>query len=385
MTPRARTPDLFLADELEGREAGADDREALLRSLERSEMRFRLAALATNDAVWDLDARSGWLSVHSFFGHPRETVTRLEDWLALIHPDDRERVNATFRELLEGNAEHWEDEYRFQASDGPWLDIVDRGYVLRDAEGHPERLVGAMQDVTARRRQQEFERQLIGIVSHDLKEPLNTITLAAAALARAGDVGEASQKNVTRVQTAADRATRMIRDLLDFTRARLGAGVVLARRTLDLAPVLGALIAECRLAHPGRAITFTATGDAQGDFDADRLAQVLTNLLENALKYGAPDAPVNVELRGESEVTLTVRNVGPPIPPERLAAMFEPLQRGPTGFDPGTRSIGLGLYIVKHLVEAHGGRVDVRSADVTAFTVHLPRSAEPAATSAPPT
>lgn len=365
-----------------------NDRESLLRSLERSETRYRLAALATNEAIWDWDVRSGRLTVHSLFGHPRDAATDMESWLDLVHPEDRERVRASLSEALDTRPQPWQQEYRFRAADGGWLDVVDRGYVVHDTCGQAERMVGAMQDVTARRRQQEFERQLIGIVSHDLKEPLHTIALAAAMLERSGDVGEPAKRNVARIQAAVDRATRMVRDLLDFTRARLGAGVTLERRHVDLAPVFDALVTEARLGHPGRAIGFDVSGDARGEFDADRLAQVLTNLLDNALKYSPPGSPVHVAVGGaEDEVTLTVQNAGPPISPERLPLMFKPLQRCPTSFDDASRSVGLGLYIVKHLVEAHGGRVEVRSAEVTEFIVRLPRSAQPSpppATAMPP-
>ena len=117
-------------------------------------------------------------------------------------------------------------------------------------------------------------------------------------------------------------------------------------------------------------------GDGQGAWDSDRMAQVLSNILGNALKYSPEDTPVRVESRGEPDsVVVHVRNGGDPIPPEMLPRIFEPLQRGTT-VGRSERSIGLGLYIVRQLVLAHGGTVDARSSaeEGTVFTVRLPRA-----------
>jgi PAS domain S-box-containing protein len=354
------------------------ERESLLQSLERSEERYRLAALATEDVIYDWDLRTERVCVQTMFGQPRAYVNHLQSWADLIHPDDREPMIAGLRALVEKGERRWHAEYRFAKGDGSWLTVVDRGYLAFDADGRPTRLVGAMRDVTARRQQQEFERQLIGIVSHDLRSPLNTITLAAGMLVQSAGLGERSMNNTLRIQRAADRATRMIRDLLDFTRARLGTGIPIERRPVDLGARFRDLIDELRVSHPNRRIDVHVSGELTGLFDADRLAQVLTNLIENGLKYGAPGSPVRVTLQGAAnDLSLVVHNDGPPIAPEVLPHIFEPLKRGDAVFDSAHRSVGLGLYIVKHLVEAHGGRVEVcsSSGEGTAFRVQLPRSA----------
>ncbi len=360
------------------------ERESLLRSLEQSEERYRLAALAADDAIYDWDIRGDRVAVQRLFSHPQDSILRAESWSELIHPDDRERVVAGLTAALERGDHHWQDEYRFVDADGRWLIVTDRGYIVYADSGEPIRMVGAMQDVTARRRQQEFERQLIGIVSHDLKNPLNTILLAAGMVARSEEIGERAVRNTVRIQGAAQRASRMIRDLLDFTRARLSGGIPIERRSADLGSLFRELIEDIRVGHPGRSVLFEASGDLTGDFDPDRLAQVLTNLTENAIKYSPDSSPVRVVLEGSGEgVLLRVHNDGPPIPSELVPKIFEPLSRGESAFDPDGRSVGLGLYIVKHLVTAHGGAVDVRStqADGTEFVVRLPRCVEPLAPS----
>jgi signal transduction histidine kinase len=245
------------------------------------------------------------------------------------------------------------------------------------------RFIGIFQDISEQKRQEalvrtqtEFEEQLIGIVSHDLRNPLNAITLSVEALLRTGDLDERQAKGISRIQASAERAIRMIRDLLDFTRARLGGGLPVRRAPGDLHLLTQQAVEEVRLAHPGRDVRFTSSGPGQGEWDADRLLQVITNLVNNALAYSPLDTPVQVETRGEPDaVLLHVHNAGPPIPPELMPRLFEPMTRGANQVSAASRSIGLGLYIVNNIVRAHGGRIDVRSSEGegTAFTVRLPR------------
>jgi signal transduction histidine kinase len=137
------------------------------------------------------------------------------------------------------------------------------------------------------------------------------------------------------------------------------------------------VVEEVRLAHPDREVRVVSSGDGTGEWDGDRLAQVITNLVNNALAYSPPGTPVRVETRGvDGSVLLGVHNAGRPIPPELLPHLFEPMTRGRSG-DSGSRSIGLGLFIVANIVHAHGGTIEVRSeeGEGTTFTVKLPRRA----------
>lgn len=354
------------------------ERESLLRSLAESEERYRLVALASEDAIYDWNLETDRVCYQWMFGHAAAAVASGISWATLIHPEDRDAVLASLHDALEGSSRYWRAEYRFRSGSGDWLVINDRGYVVTNDAGRPVRLVGAMQDITLRRRQQEFERQLIGIVSHDLRNPLSAILLASELMLRSSDEDSLALKNATRVKNAGERAMRLVHDLLDFTRARLGGGIALERRELDLGVSMPAVVDDIRIAHSNRPIVFESRGDCTGAFDGDRLAQVVTNLVENALKYSPEDSAVRVTLDGGADgVALAVHNDGPPIPSELLPRIFEPLQRGDTTFDPASRSVGLGLYIVKKLVEAHGGSVQVVSSAPkgTTFTVRLPRGA----------
>jgi signal transduction histidine kinase len=227
------------------------------------------------------------------------------------------------------------------------------------------------------RQRADFERQLIGIVSHDLRNPLQAIQLSAATLLRRPGVDDRQAAVIHRISGTAERMTRMIRDLLDFTRARMGGGLALVRRPLDLHALARQVVDEVQLAHPGRAVQVQREGDAQGDWDEDRLAQLLGNLLNNALAYSPPGSPVRVSTRGlDGEVLLEVHNRGEPIAPEQLPRLFRPFERGEHQVTSAGRSIGLGLFIVDGIVRAHGGRIEVRStaSEGTTFTVRLPRA-----------
>ncbi|HVG58267.1 MAG TPA: ATP-binding protein [Hyalangium sp.] len=227
------------------------------------------------------------------------------------------------------------------------------------------------------RQRAEFEQQLLGIVSHDLRNPLNAIVLGAATLLKREGLDEKSTQSVRRILRSADRATRMIRDLLDFTQVRLGGGIPVEVKPLDLHAHAEHVLEELEHSHAEHRLMLTQEGDTRGEWDPDRIAQVITNLVGNALKYSPPGTPVGVRTRGEGDTVLfEVHNQGAPIAAELLPALFKPLSRGAGKVDMETRSIGLGLYIVESIVRAHGGSIEVRSTqeEGTRFTVRLPRS-----------
>jgi PAS domain S-box-containing protein len=224
------------------------------------------------------------------------------------------------------------------------------------------------------RRRSEFEQQLIGIVSHDLRNPVAAIQLSAVLLQRMG-LDEKQAKIVSRITSSTERASRMISDLLDFTQARLGEGLPVHRAHVDLHQVTEAVVDELRVSAPEQRIVVKHSGDATGEFDGERIAQVVGNLIGNAVKFSPENAAITLEVRGEADaVVLSVHNRGEPISAELFPHLFTPLHRG-KDTEKGGRSIGLGLYIVDQIVKSHGGDVQVTSTreDGTCFTLRLPR------------
>jgi signal transduction histidine kinase len=225
-----------------------------------------------------------------------------------------------------------------------------------------------------------FERNLMGIVSHDLRNPLAAISISAGLLLREGGLSERQERLIAGMATSAERANRMVRDLLDFTRSRVG-DMPVERSAADLREVAQRVLAELRITHPEREVALHCEGDCSGEWDADRVSQVLVNLLSNAVRYSPQKAAISVWVRcDDTRAILQVHNEGPPIPDEVRRTLFEPMTRGEGQSDPEGRSLGLGLYIVDHIVRAHGGKVAANStqAEGTTFTVTLPRFARQA-------
>jgi signal transduction histidine kinase len=228
-----------------------------------------------------------------------------------------------------------------------------------------------------REREQMLELQelILGIVSHDLRNPLSAIQIGATQLSRAA-LAPPHARIAALIHSSADRMERIIRDLLDYTRMRGRSGIPLSIRTTDMGEVCTRVLEEAALAGRAGAIELSREGDLSGEWDPDRLQQAVGNLVANALQYAPPGAPVRILAVGESaEVRVDVENDGPPIPPEEMRSLFDPFHRGARARN--TRGgLGLGLFIVRSIVEAHGGtvRVESGSARPVTFTLHLPRA-----------
>jgi len=238
----------------------------------------------------------------------------------------------------------------------------------------PERCVAFVLDISESRRRSELEALLVGIVSHDLRDPLGVVTMAASLLL-AQDLTEAQRKLANRIQMAGRKSARLIADLLDFTAAR-GSGIRLSPEPRDLHDLVAQAVEDLHPTWPERSIVHERVGEAMSHIDQARFEQIAANLIGNALQHSPAATPVTIETRGESDaVFFSVQNEGRPISPDLVAQLFTPLRRGE---DAGHRrgSIGLGLFIVHHLVERHGGTIAVKSSEAegTRFTVRLPRS-----------
>lgn len=233
-----------------------------------------------------------------------------------------------------------------------------------------------------------FAEQMIGIVSHDLRNPLAVVMLTTKMLVARGDTlsRDQSQRMLANIVRAGERAQRLIEDLLDFTVSRVGQGLSVSIGPIDLHQTAEKAVEELALAYPGRKLRHLQAGDGGVEADAHRLAQLLGNLVSNAMAYGDAAGTVSVTTRVVGDAaTLTVHNTGPVIPSATLLTMFDPMVRGETSNN-ATRSVGLGLFIVRAIATAHGGDISVTSSATagTQFTLSFPRQAGDAATLAGP-
>jgi signal transduction histidine kinase len=285
---------------------------------------------------------------------------------------DLMEVVAEYRALRASVLQLWRDS-------APEADERDVDDLTRFNESIDQSVAKAVSSYT--KRVDQARDMYLAILSHDLRNPLNSIATSAELLRHVdpGQPGTDALGCASQISTNAAVMARMISDLLDYTRTRLGAGMPVSPAPLDLSVLCRAVFDEYRTAHPSRVIRFHCDGDLSGQWDADRLRQAVSNLLGNAVQHGDENAPIDLKLTGEpSDVVIIIHNGGPPIPPGELQRIFDPLVRGssaeyPKHNRPG--SIGLGLYIAREVARSHGGTIDATSSREagTAFTMRLPR------------
>ena len=358
----------------------ADRAERLRREREEH---FRALVTATSDVVYLMNA--DWSEMQPLDGRGLvvSNSTPIRDWLSNLPAFEHERVRAAIASAITGKRV-FELEHQVVRPDGSLAWTFSRAIPVLDAQGAIAEWLGTASDVTARRKAEEVLReqerraviaeQLVGIVSHDLRTPLQVISLGANLLAL-NQLDTAAARTVGRISAAATRAGGLISDLLDFTQARLGSGLRVVPSELNLHVVVADVIEELRVTAPGRMIEHRRQGSGAGTADPDRTWQLVTNLATNALKYGDPATPVVItSLTTATELVIEVHNQGTPIPADLRPHIFEPLRRGEQQVALGSRSVGLGLYIVHQIALAHGGRVAVTSSAEagTTFAVTLP-------------
>jgi signal transduction histidine kinase len=213
------------------------------------------------------------------------------------------------------------------------------------------------------------------VLGHDLRSPLDVVLTASRLLERVADDGDAVRRTARQIRASGQRMSRMIEDMLDLARARLAGGIPVQPEPMDLDAVVRRVVHECEAAQPRARIEVTVTGDPKVTADPDRLAQVVSNLLGNALQHGTPGEPVRVRLDGAAAETLrlAVENGGE-IAPDLLPHLFEAFKGGAAGSR--GNGLGLGLYITQQIVQAHGGAVSATSGHgTTVLSVRLPRRA----------
>jgi PAS domain S-box-containing protein len=365
-------------------------------ALRLSEERFQLAVRATNDAIWDwnIGSKELWWNegIQSLFGYGQDTVEPLITWWEeRIHPDDRERVVDQIGHVIRGTSTAWHAEYRFRRADGGYADVLDRGYVMRDAHGNAIRMLGAMQDLTERKKseaalaaaQKELKKHagrleelveertatlrdtiaeletLSYSISHDMRAPLRAMQGFSQALLEdhVDELKPEGASHLLRISAAARRLDSLIQDILLYTSV--------AREPLVLKEVpLETLLPEViQTYHPDQESRIHLQRPLPTVLGHEAfLSQIFSNLITNALKFVPPGEIPFVEIRSEEAgemVKITVSDRGIGIAPQHLKAIFQVFGRVYSQSEyPGT---GIGLAIVKRAVQRLGGDVGVDS------------------------
>ena len=220
----------------------------------------------------------------------------------------------------------------------------------------------------------------LGVLGHDLRTPLGAVLNSTEYLLRSEGLSGAQTKAVSAIWRSGTRLRDTVSDLVDVARTRLGQSLPIAPRQTDLTAICQDVVDEAEASHPERVLRFGASGDLSGNWDATRIAQMLSNLVENGIRHGAADKSVTVSANGAADhVTLSVHNEGTPIPQAAHRRIFEPLTReehNPAN-DKKAGGLGLGLHIARAIAHAHSGTIEVTSTPEqgTTFCVTLPRDA----------
>ena len=365
-----------------------------------AEERYRLAARATNDAIWDLDLvrdQIWWNEpAQRMFGLPEHgNPTSLGWWEDRLHPDDRDRVSVSFLKAIEGKRSHWSASYRFRKTDGVYAEILDRGYLIRDPSGRALRAVGAMLDLTERRHAQaEIQRiqsELIHVsrlsamgamastLAHELNQPLTAISGYIRGSRRLLEpVVEPDLSSVKEALEAAETGALRAGQIVRRLRELVARGNV-AVKPEDLSRLVEEASELAFVDEYLHGVTHRIELDPDARWvEADRIQvqQVLINLVRNAVQAMADQPTREILIRsrrgGHWLVEIAVIDTGPGIPPERMETLFTPFNSSKAD------GLGIGLSICRTIVEAHGGRIwaENLAEGGAAFHFTLPRAEE---------
>ena len=398
------TTGLLLAAAIAERDDARRGSEADLQRLQESEKRLRLALDAGHMGVWDWNILTGEIQwsdnlevIHGLV--PGTFSGTFEGFQAIVHPDDRDRVQRAIDDAVQQGT-GYDIDFRNVRGDGSVGWVSAKGRVVPDAAGRAVRMIGVGMDVTeARRLATELEAragelaaadrrkdEFLAMLAHELRNPLAPLTTALHLLRRGGAGAERALEIAER---QAQQLSRLVDDLLDASRITQGK-IALRVEPILLSDVVTRAVETARPAMDGRGHAFTMTlPDEPIHMQADpaRLAQVIANLLDNAAKYTPPGGAIWLDAEQEgNEVALRVRDTGAGLAAELVPNVFDLFVQDDRSLARSRGGLGIGLTIVRRLVELHGGRVEARSPGVghgSQFIVHLPIGATTTATLAP--
>jgi len=343
--------------------------------LDREDLRDHAHAMLLAIADDLRNAQSSQQQTEKSKGHDTQndtTAANVHALSRLLSGFTIEQVVAEFRALRASVIKQWVNDASKKAD----IDVED---MIRFNEAIDQALARSVGSYT--KAVQASRNVFLGILGHDLRTPLGAIMLGADALLRTDDLSARATKITSRIYTSVKRASRIVGDLLDFTRSQLGPGLPVSKTRSDVAPALERVVEELRMVNPNATILLESPVSAIGLYDATRLEQVFSNLIGNAVQHGDPQGAITVALTATDDtLRFTVHNTGAVIPEEVLGSIFNPLDRysPESPIDKGPHaSLGLGLFIASEIVSAHQGHVDVTSSAEagTVFVVEIPTGA----------
>lgn len=341
-----------------------------------NEERFRTLVMTSSALVWRATA-DGHVDHDSWRQFSGVDAGRNEwGWLEAVHPGDRDRGREAWTGAVAAGSPYM-CQLRIRRREGGYAWMLARAAPI-PASGPVCEWIGMLTDISDRVRVEQARERFIAILGHDLRNPLNAITLGVELLC---DLPEPHSNVVATIARSAQRMVTMIRDVLDFARGRLGDGIQVVPSQVDLHRLCKEIVAEMTQAYPARTFSFEAAGDLRGEWDPDRVEQVLSNLVGNAVTHGEGAVRVTASDAGD-DVLMTVHNQGAAIPVAVLPTLFDPFSRaaqGVSGKHGAADGLGLGLYIANEIVHAHGGTISVSSVqgEGTTFAIRWPRKVPP--------
>ncbi|HIK06019.1 MAG TPA: PAS domain S-box protein [Trichormus sp. M33_DOE_039] len=372
-------------------------------ALRQSEERFRLAAQAVAGIVYDWDVRRGFVyrseGLYQVTGfHPEEVPQTDTWWSERVHPDDLAQCEPIWLAVSTGTQDRYDAEYRVRHKDGHWVHLWDQGYLIRDQHGQIVRVVGSSADISDRKRA-EVERlellereqlartkaeeanrikdEFLAVLSHELRSPLNPI-LGWAKLLRSRQFDQSTlNKALETIERNAKLQTKLIDDLLDVSRILRGK-LTLKISPVNLVPTITEALETVRLAAEAKSLQIQTFIDDVGMVlgDAARLQQVVWNLLSNAVKFTPSGGKIVIRLaKVDAQAQIQVIDTGIGIEPQFLPYIFDYFRQADSSITRNFGGLGLGLAIVRHLVELHGGVIRAESLgdrQGTTFTVQFP-------------
>ncbi len=336
----------------------------LLEAVRDSEERFRIAARCASDIVYDWDLAADSVV---FFGARYDQLraenqpvarTRQELWDTL-HPDDLQRVRKAFDRHLEAGT-LFSEEYRISDGKGAYLIVSDRAMAIRNQKGKAVRLIGAVTDITERKRAEQMKTDFVSFVTHQLRTPLSGVKWMLELAMETLDNPEEMQSFVRDARISTDRLIGLVNDLLDVSRLERGS-LKVARRPVDLAGLTREVVAELDPLVKDRRQRFSVLapeGLPEPRVDPQLIRQAVLNLVSNAVKYTPEEGEVRVRIEaGDAGLRWEIRDTGIGIPPADMRKLFEKFYRAGNVLAVETEGTGLGLYLVRLIVERFGGRV----------------------------